>query len=303
MKWILKALLQRGLSALPDPNKWNYFFQRKVSKTLPVSDEVFFERFQYAYERLAIFQEYGTKPIEQLRCFEFGAGWDLAGPIAYFSMGINHQLLVDIRPGVRLELINDQLDKLARHIPELERVYGRSLRRPAVTTINSISELKQHFGIEYRAPADARSTGLPDNSIDFISTNSTLEHIPEEDVQKILIECHRIITEEGLMVHFVDMKDHYAYFDSSVSVYNFLSLGTFAWFIINSDLQYQNRLRISDYRKMFERARFGIVKEMITWPEATELAALRSLKLLPQFQRYSESDLSAKIAGFVTRRK
>ncbi len=302
MKWILKALLQRGLSALPDPTRWNYFFQRKVSKNLPVSDEEFFTRFELAKERLDLYKEFGTKPLEEICCFEFGAGWDLGGPIAYYAMGIDHQLVIDIRPGLRLELLNDQLEKLVRHADALERRFGISIRRPKITGVASMMEFKNNFGIDYQAPADARATALPDDSIDFISTNSTLEHIPGEDVQKILNECHRILAVDGVSAHFVDMKDHFAYFDSSVSVYNFLSLGNFAWSVVNSDLQYQNRLRITDYQKMFEKAGFKTLREKIFKPEPEELNALRSLKVIPQFSGYSEEDLSAKIVRVVSKK-
>src|SRR5688500_5143473 len=183
MKWILKALLQRGLSALPDPTRWNYFFQRKVSKNLPVSDEEFFTRFGLAKERLELYKQFGGKPVDQIRCFEFGAGWDLGGPVAYYAMGVDHQLVIDIRPGLRLELLNDQLEKLLRHADALERQFKITIRRPLITKVASLVEFKNNFGIDYQAPADARASGLTEGSIDFISTNSTLEHIPGEDVQ------------------------------------------------------------------------------------------------------------------------
>jgi hypothetical protein len=302
MKWILKALLQRGLSALPNPTRWNYFFQSKVSKNLPVSDEEFFTRFELAKDRLDLYKQFGSKRLNEIHCFEFGAGWDLGGPIAYYAMGVDHQLVIDIRPGLRLELLNDQLEKLSRHSDALEKRFGVAVRRPKITSIASLEEFKNNFGIDYQAPADARDTKLPDNSIDFISTNSTLEHIPGDDVQKILNECHRIIKEDGVSVHFVDMKDHYAYFDQGLSVYNFLSLGKLAWSVVNSDLQYQNRLRITDYRKMFEKAGFKTLHEQIFQPQPEELSALRDLKLVPQFKGYLEEELSAKIVRIVSKK-
>src|SRR5215211_6783975 len=40
MRWIAKALLQKGLSALPGPERANYVFQHYVSCSLPVGEDI-----------------------------------------------------------------------------------------------------------------------------------------------------------------------------------------------------------------------------------------------------------------------
>ena len=44
--------------------------------------------------------------------------------------------------------------------------------------IASLEELEARFGIRYLAPRDARATALPAGSVDFVSSTSTLEHVP-----------------------------------------------------------------------------------------------------------------------------
>lgn len=303
MKWIVKALVQRAISYLPDPRRWNYLLQRTITKSLPVSDEVFIERFGYAYDRLAFLGRHNTKPLGELRAFEFGAGWDLAGPIAYYAMGINDQLVVDIRPGLRWELVNNQLEKLRRLGPRLEAMYKCTLRIPSVSALSSVQELHRELGIRYAAPSDARATGLAAGSIDFISTNSTLEHIAPNELAAIFKESHRILADDGFMVHFVDMQDHHSSADSRLSVYNFLSVGEPYWSILNADLNYQNRLRASDYVALFREAGFAIAEQWALPATPAELEQLRSLKLLPRFAGYQEADLSAKVLRIVLRKQ
>ncbi len=73
------------------------------------------------------------------------------------------------------------------------------------------------------------------------------------------------------------MRDHYSYFDSSLSPYNFLTVSDRRWKLVNSSLHFQNRLRAADYRRLLEHAGFEIVHENVVGPTAAELELLRRL--------------------------
>lgn len=300
MNWLIKASIQRVLSTLPNAHRWNLLFQRKVTHSLPISDEVFLERLGYAKNRIELFRQFSDKPLSEINAFEFGAGWDLEGPLAFAAMGVGRQRVVDIVRGAKLEFVNDLLGKFQR-LP-VSTVLGPKAALPHVEA-HSLDELQSTLGITYAAPSDARATGLPPDSIDLISTNSTFEHIPKESLQQILTECHRILSPKGLMVHFIDMKDHFSYFDSSLSVYNFLAEPNWRWRLVNSSLQYQNRLRRSEYLRLFEDAGFEVIHEQTEAATEADLAALRQLKLQPEFRHYEVADLSAQILGVVLRKQ
>jgi hypothetical protein len=85
------------------------------------------------------------------------------------------------------------------------------------------------------------------------------------------------------MSHSIDLQDHYSFFDSSVSPYNFLRYGDRRWAIINSSLHYQNRLRARDYRELFAQAGLSTVEAVIHTPDAEHRKRLRSLPLAPPF--------------------
>jgi SAM-dependent methyltransferase len=304
MNWIVKASLQKSLSYLPMGNKVNYVLQRKVTKGLPVRDEEFFEKVLIANGHYDSFLEYSQPDdISNVAFYEFGAGWDLISPLVYYSLGIEHQTIVDIRPNIRFELINDTLSRLSTHKRRIEQIAGKSFRDMDSSPIGSIEELENRFGILYDAPLDARNTKLPAESYDFISNTSTLEHIPAPDIQKILVECRRLLKPKGIVSSIIDMKDHYSYFDANISCYNFLKFSDALWKVIDSPLQFQNRLRCSDYIKLFEQSGLEIIAQDVTKPTFTELEVLQQLSLSSRFQgKYSLEDLGVKVAKIVTRK-
>jgi SAM-dependent methyltransferase len=303
VKWLAKAALQKTLSALPASETANYVFQRKVLKTLPVGDEAFRTKFKRALGHFETFLEHGPRrtPSEAV-FYEFGTGWDLVVPLSYYCLGVERHVLVDIRPNARLELVNDSVRRLGSRLQELEAEAERPLRPPGEPKLTSLAELEERFGISYLAPRDARATGLPPDSVDFVSSTATLEHIPTPDVLAILTECNRLLRADGAMSCRIDMRDHHSYFDTSVSPYNFLKFSDRAWSLLNSALMYQNRLRHPDYLRLFEEAGFDVVAEQVARPTERDVEALRRLRLAPSFRdRYSVDELGAKSLVIVAR--
>jgi hypothetical protein len=300
MKWIVKALAQKVMSALPSGQKLNYWFQRR-SGGLPVSDEGFIEKVRLAHDRIRKWEEFGSKrSLSEIQCFEFGAGWDLIGPLAYWAFGVNHQIVIDVRQNLRPELVRDSIEKLTRLRESCEEVTDRKLRTPpsGILGADVTSDLKNIFGIEYLAPIDAANTKLLAKSIDFISTNSTLEHIPASALPAIMRECKRLLKEDGIQCHFIDMKDHFSYFDSSITKYNFLTLSDLSWALLNSPLANQNRLRYGDYHRIFSNEKLVVVEEEVEWAPDADLRDFRSLRLAP---RFAGTDSDEHLAAHILR--
>lgn len=150
--------------------------------------------------------------------------------------------------------------------------------------------MEARFGIVYRAPADARSTGFEPRSIDCITNTFTLEHVPGADIEAILRESDRILKPGGIFLSFIDYQDHCSFRDSRISVY-FLQYPDRQWRWFNSRLHYQNRLRHCHYREMFARCGFEVLSEELKYPSAQDRARLQSLALAEEFQSLSFDDL------------
>jgi SAM-dependent methyltransferase len=295
MRWVLKALTQQALSRIPRGERLNYVLQRRVLKSLPASEEAFRRKASRAFQHFEAFVEFGPRrPVGEAVFYEFGAGWDLAVQLVYWALGVDRQTVVDIRPILRVELVNDTIAKLERLLSALEDEAGRELRSPGRAGLSGLEDLRERFGIVYLAPRDARDTGLPGGSLDFVSSTDTAEHIPEEDLLDILVECRRLLKPDGLLSYRADLEDHYSRVDGSVSRYNFLRFSDRAWSIFNPALHYQSRLRYPDYVRLTRAAGYEIVREQVSRPSEGDLAALGELDVAKRFRSYAAEDLGVR---------
>jgi len=286
VRWLAKAALQRGLGFAPRGESLNYVFQRHVARSLPAGRSVFRRKFARAQQHLAAYEEHGPgTPSGEAVFYEFGVGWDLAIPLSFAALGVGRQVLVDIRPSARIELVNHSLALLEQ--------------RP----VASLAELRDRFGIEYLAPRDARATGLPAESVDFVSSTDVCEHVPADDLAAIFRECHRLLRPGGAFSCRIDLQDHYSYFDSSLSRYNFLRFSDGVWRLVNSPLHFQNRLRAPDYLRLVREAGFELVVERPSGPDEAGIAELRAFPLAERFQNgYTPEELGVTVLSFVARR-
>jgi SAM-dependent methyltransferase len=286
MRWVAKAALQRGLGLVPQGERLNYLFQRHVARSLPGGEAVLRRKLARARQHLEAF----GRPAQDAVLYEFGAGWDLAIPLSYAALGVDRQVLVDIRPSARVELVNEA-------IPLLEREVG-----PLGGPVSSLRELEERFGISYLAPRDARATGLDAESIDFVTSTDVCEHIPEDDLALIFRECRRLLRPGGAISCRIDLQDHYSYFDPGLSRYHFLRFSDRAWRIVNSPLHFQNRLREPDYRRLVEEAGLEIVSWTPSGPSEEGLAELEAMELAPRYRNgYTPQELGVTVLSFVAR--
>jgi ubiquinone/menaquinone biosynthesis C-methylase UbiE len=107
--------------------------------------------------------------------------------------------------------------------------------------------------IRYIAPGDASNTGLSSESIDYHISNTVLEHIDRENIQKIMAEAKRVMKSDGLAIHFIDLSDHFQHQDSQINKINFLKYTEKEWLkIAGNNFAYCNRLRSSAYLELFD---------------------------------------------------
>src|SRR5260370_40915513 len=256
MDWRVKAIAQNVLSYLPKGQHFNYMFQEHVTRSNHLDEARFLDILGWGTSHLEAIRRHETRPLQQLTFYEFGAGYHLVGPLTFFSYGVSRQVLVDLEPLLRSHLINE----IVAHFQK----FGAKLGLPRIpgSTIDTedlVTSLRKLYGIEYRAPGDARATGLPPDSVDCITSTSTLEHIDPSDIGAILRECHRILREDGIMSMSVDYADHYAFFDNSISQYNFLRYSDCFWMMFNPRLPFPTRLSPAASLQSFVASVFSLI--------------------------------------------
>lgn len=289
--WYLKAALQGLMSLTSDPQRWNRLFQEHVTRSLDLAPSFFEEKWAKCKRHL----EAHPASVSELSILELGTGWHPVVPIGMALSGakavytVDVQSLLDRRPVADVVSAYYQCGDPALDRPRVEAAMGACQDADA-----SGEDLLRAAGVTPLI-ADARKIPLPAGSIDLFSSNNTFEHIPEAVLVEILQEFRRLATDSAVMSHHVDMADHYVNFDRSITVFNFLRFSERTWRLFNNTLQYQNRLRFSDYLRIHERAGW-LVEDTDTLAESRE--TLESVPLAPPFQSYDIDDLRIYDAWF-----
>jgi|ERR1017187_904236 SAM-dependent methyltransferase len=157
---------------------------------------------------------------------------------------------------------------------------------------DSVEAFCERLRLKYLAPCDCRALDLPAESVDVVVSRAVLEHIPPNVIDRIFVESRRVLRPGGLACHFVDNSDHWQFEDRNISRVNFLRFSDrmFWWTCINP-LNYQNRLRHSEYRELLIKSGFTILRdESEIHPDS--LAALEDLPIAPRFQHFTREDLA-----------
>jgi hypothetical protein len=297
INWRLKATAFRAFDVLPAGSTIYYLAQRHVTHTLPVGHAALSSQVGVAESQWRSLRAYYRGDIGSARLFEFGAGWDLFNNLVQWCYGINYQLVIDIARWARTDQINHAIRYLQAHPPP------RSIRTPEVLMADPFERrLREHYGIEYVAPCDARQLPVGRGEIDLISTTSVLEHIPPTTLVDIMHECHRISSEHTVSSHVIDYTDHYANTDPSISIYNFLRFTDAQWARFNPRLHYQNRLRHFEYRPLFREARFDVRGEETNVPKNAD-ALLSAIPLAGRFREMSVVELAPTAGRWVLQRR
>lgn len=285
MNFKAKNLLQTVFSNVPNGERFNYMFQKYVTRSLPRSDKAFQGKIDNNKKHLKYFKKYANQPIEISNYYEFGAGWDLITPIYFSSLGFKELHIIDIRKLIVPELIQHTLKKIFPN-----KSFDHSAER-------TLKELR----IYYRAPMDARNTAYENESMDLIVSNVTFEHIPRNHIPSILKECHRLLKPNGIFSSRIDYNDHWSYFDKSITPYNYLKYSEQEWKKYNPSLHFQNRLRHKDYISMFEKSGFELLEVNPYIPE-NGMNLLKSVDVHSDFKHYTMDELAITSSEIVARK-
>ena len=302
--WIIKSALHRVASFLPQRQALNRVFQR-WSRSLELSPGMFASRVEEARLHLAHFRRHAPGAPADFTAMEVGTGWYPVIPLAMYLCGAREVWTYDIEPlttGERLrrsvELFTGcaargDLDTLLpgwqrERLAVLERAVQGGAQRPP-------QEVLAPLGIHLRVQ-HAQQCGLESGSIDLIFSSGVLMLIPRTPLEALYREFRRIARPGGVMVHRLNLRDIYSYFDRSITPLNFLRFSPSAWRWLDSAVVSQNRLRVSDHRAMLQAAGFQLVDEVC---ESAPPETLQRLRLAPEFRGYSEADLLVIEAWFI----
>jgi SAM-dependent methyltransferase len=302
MRWQMKCLVDncKGLVPFQDTVRR---LKRRVIPYQPI-----FSRGEYAIEEGLIQVQWlqealGT--LEGKRILEVGSGWELLVPMLFSLCRAERVYLTDLTALIDRYTLAGGLESFRRNRERILRtlaIASKEFDGKFGDSIVSQKEFLESHGLVYLAPCDCRQLSLADSSLDAITSRSVFEHIPRPVIAAIFKESYRLLAPGGMVCHFIDNSDHWAHGDRSISRVNFLKFSDRAFRLtyLNS-LNYQNRLRHSEYIGLLKTAGFEIVRAQGTADPAA-LAALKTLPLAPQFRQFTPEDLSTMDSYLLARK-
>jgi SAM-dependent methyltransferase len=240
---------------------------------------------------------------------ELGTGWHPLFPLGLYLCGAKSVQTIDIDPmlssdrvhrSIELILQSAQNGQLAKLLPMHQPARLKALAEllPAAA-VEPPAQLLARIGIEV-VVADAQSVRLPDASVDVVTSCVVLSFIPAPVLARMLAEFHRVLKPSAVMAHRIDMADQFSFFDHSITRFNFLKFTAGQWRFLKSPLIPLNRLRLSDYKRLFTQAGF-VIQELAT--TSGQVDDLRRVRLAPEFSHYDEADLLVLEAYIVCTRQ
>ena len=308
MDWRIKGAIQKVLGYVPGGARMHYLLQRRGGGLTDFGRECDLKvddwRLMMGHLRAA------NMPLAGKTLMEMGTGWYPTFPFCLYLAGATKIYTVDLNPHLKPEMTIALADRLAAHTPLIAKESGRTDTEVDLAQINLVEALRAGKSIsdatkgcvQYRAPADASKTELPDSSVDVVFSNSVLEHVPGPVIEACMAEAMRIVKPGGIVFHSVNCGDHYAYADKTIDQLHYLQYSEAQWKKWDNEFLYQNRLRGVDFTRMAKAVGFAIeIDTSHARPE--RLAKVEAMKIDARFAGYSSEELAITSIDFVGRKR
>jgi hypothetical protein len=290
--WILKAIVQKGISFLPLKHRVNYFFQKHLSGGIALTDSWFSAKLAQGTTHINNYNTHSSLPLNS--SLEIGTGWYPVVPILLYLTGCKNIITIDIAPLVTLAQVKETILKFNRYYAE-----GKLAHVPQINTaklqqlvakqdqVQNLSELLTLMGITYHL-GTIETIPLPLEAVCLIHSNNTFEHIAEEQLPILLQQCKIHSQVQTIHSHQIDLSDHFSHLDKNISNFNFLRFSPSQWQWVDNSIQPQNRLRINQYREIIAKTGYAIVEEQNTIGNKPDLL---NTPLAPPYCLFLEADL------------
>lgn len=175
---------------------------------------------------------------------ELGPGDSLFTALIANALGGLQTYLVDVGNFARSDI--EPYHDMISHLQSL------SMDAPDLSDISTLEEILVRCNATYHNNGLDSLRAIPDSSVDFIFSQAVLEHIRVDQFLDVMRELRRIIRNDGILSHRVDLKDHLG------GGLNNLRFSRRVWeseFMVRSGF-YTNRIRYQEMLELFVKARF-----------------------------------------------
>lgn len=209
---------------------------------------------------------------------ELGPGDSIATAIVAASHGAT-AILVDSG-----KYVSEDVNLYKSMAEDLERL---GLNPPDLSSAKKIEDIVNLCGAVYHTAGLGSLKTIAQDSVDLIFSQAVLEHVREHEFIQTMVECKRVLKNNGIASHRVDLKDHLG------GGLNNLRFSNRVWesdFFAHSGF-YTNRIRFSKMIRFMKEAGFEIEHSKVDRWDAIPIARN---KLAEEFIQESDNDLLIK---------
>jgi SAM-dependent methyltransferase len=304
MNWKLKAHALALLSRAPGGKRAYHYLQSQLgTNKLDVDESI-----RRATEVVDMIRQAGERECRSV-CLEIGTGWRPFLPFILSLADAEKVITIDINRWLNNSYAQETYRALAGQLDLISNRLGLAVtgvreRYEVAAHAKDLASLLEAMRTEYRYPADARHTGLPPASVDFVCSSNVLEHVPPEVLRDIHVESMRVLRPGGLAVHRINPADHFSHADRSVTAVHFLRYSSDQWYWLGgSGLAYHNRLRSVQHQRLLEGAGFSVLSSRVRIdPRSLKEITTGRQPIHSDFVHFAPEELAADYMWLVGRR-
>lgn len=293
-----------------------HFATNCVKAALPFKDELRALKARYAPQHVSDYHikviEGAVTQVDTLRrlgidpagklAMEMGSGWRPVMPLVYRLAGAEHVWLSDVERLLHpralqatVSFVRAQRELIVPALGITQQAFDAVLEHELD---GHLPAMLKTLGLSYIQVTDGWRDVPP---IDIVFSHTTLEHIPPPVLRTIFADARRVLRPGGVMSHGVDHTDHRSHRDPRLSPIDFLRFSDGMWRLLCVDPQdYTNRLRHSDYVRMFHETGYELLHEEPTANDKMAADA-HTLPLWGRFRDMSATDAETAWSLFVAR--
>lgn len=283
-------------AALPGKDTIYYLLQRHFGSLRQTPDPL--PMLRAAAEIVGELRQMGIETAGK-RVMEVGTGRRLDIPLAFYLCGAESVDTFDLNSYLREALVMGSVREILRAREAAMKILGPvageaalAKRLDVIAGAENLRDLCARTRLTYHAPADASRTKLADGAIDIQFSYTVFEHIPGPVLEAILREANRVLSADGVACHHIDLSDHFSHEDKSIGMIHFLRYEEREWSRYNDNqFAYQNRLRRSEYDRIYAAAGHDVFKRLPFLDERALAELANGFPLAAQFQGRDPEDL------------
>ena len=279
MNWKLKLIFEKIVGTLPSniSIKVHRSIQRKFSN---INEGNVIKQESEVKRAVNIFNFISKKKsfkFEGKNILELGTGWHGTDLVLLKSLGANKIVTCDVFRHLEIKLIKWAISGLSKNTSLISKTFGIDQRL-----------IEERIGYMKDAKTLEEFLNQEKNYFDLFYSYSVLQRIEKRKIELIINKIKDSLKSSAYMLHVIHHGDHNARHDKNLNPLMYLKYGRRYDFLQTKRFNFQNRLRNSEFRNLFNASNIEILVEEI---QRYDDILINDISLNKIFKKFKKEDI------------